>query len=182
MIEALNNLPQSLEAAFDKTMRRIRDQRNHRRELALNCLMWITFARRPLIFEELSDAIAITTKPEMTAMDETYRMFRPPQKILTDCCHGLIVVDEESSIVRLVHYSVHEYLCHGQPPIFPRAEKAVAELCIAYQMLETFASGCRREEEDIIRLLDDCPFIAYAARHWVSLGARNQQLGLPVME
>ncbi|KAL9047800.1 MAG: hypothetical protein Q9206_006461 [Seirophora lacunosa] len=98
MIDTLTKLPENLEAAFKKTMLRIQDQSDHRRQLALICLTWIVYARRPLTFKELSDALAMTTKPELTAVNDTYKTFRPPLKMLIDCCHGLIAIDEESMV------------------------------------------------------------------------------------
>lgn len=174
MNEALDRLPQSLGAAFDKTMQRIEDQPHHRRQLAYHCLMWVSYARRPLMFGEISDALAITTKPNLTSVDEAYKTYRPDQRKLTDCCHGLIVVDEKSMVVRLAHYSIHEYLCCSDPPILFEAERRVAELCLKYQMMEPFAAGCCNEEEEMIDILEECPFIIYAARNWVCLDFLNR--------
>lgn len=175
MIDTLTKLPENLEAAFKKTMLRIQDQSDHRRQLALICLTWIVYARRPLTFKELSDALAMTTKPELTAVNDTYKTFRPPLKMLIDCCHGLIAIDEESMVVRLAHYSIHEYLCRCQPPLLPDGEKTLADLCITYQMLEPFSFGCCHKAAELVQLMDDCPFVAYAACHWVCLGASSRR-------
>ena len=47
----------------------------------------------------------------------------PVRKTLLNCCHGLVVIDQETSTVRLVHYSLQEYL-RQQSEIFqvPRKE------------------------------------------------------------
>lgn len=164
MAEALDHLPLSLEAAFEETMQRIRSQQGPRRKLGLDCLMWISYAKRPLTVEELGDTLAITINPSMTSMDSDYR---PPKNKMFDSCHGLIIMDEESRAVRLAHYSVHEYLRCQYAQLFPEGETLIAKLCIAYQMLEPFTLGCRHEEFEIIELLHTCPFVAYAARNWV---------------
>ncbi|KAL8712546.1 MAG: hypothetical protein Q9225_006922 [Loekoesia sp. 1 TL-2023] len=95
MAEALDHLPSSLEAAFEETMQRIRSQQGPRRKLGLDCLMWISYAKRPLTVEELGDALAITINPSMTSVDSDYR---PPENKMIDSCHGLIIMDEESRV------------------------------------------------------------------------------------
>lgn len=87
---------------------------------------------------------------------------------MLDSCHGLVTVDEESQVIRLVHYSVHDFLLRHLEPDFTHGEKLIADLCIAYQLMEPFSTGCCQEEEQILDRLDDCPFIVYAARYWVS--------------
>lgn len=165
MADALDRLPLSLDAAFGETLRRIKAQGDSTRELALNCLMWISHAKRPLTVEELSDALAITKT--YTCSIPFNVKYRPLQKQITDSCHGLITVDQKSKIARLAHYSIHEYLRGSQVQTFADGEKIIAEVCIAYQMLEPFESECLWEESEILKMLDDCPFYAYAARKWV---------------
>lgn len=163
MEESLERLPRSLEAAFEQTMQRIRKQPSERAQVALNCLMWITYAKRPLTIAELGDALAITRTPNGTSVNYKYR---PSKKIITASCHGLITVDEKSGVVRLAHYSIHEYLRDDHVSVFPDAEKRIASLCIAYQLMDPFSSGCCTTRDEIINLLKDHPFMAYAARNW----------------
>ncbi|KAL8837881.1 MAG: hypothetical protein Q9170_002356 [Blastenia crenularia] len=160
MAEALDRLPQSLPAAFKETMQRIIRQPESRSRLALNSLMWVTHARRPLRIEELSDALAI--RPGLTAVDPKYR---PNRKMIIDSCHGLVTLDKEGLFVRLIHYSVHGYLVDGRVFALEGNQK-IAELCIAYQMMEPFTAGCCSDEDEIFDLLCKCPFIGYAAGYW----------------
>ncbi|KAL8993479.1 MAG: hypothetical protein Q9188_007322 [Gyalolechia gomerana] len=164
MADALDRLPLSLDAAFGETLRRIKAQGDSTPELALNCLMWISHAKRPLTVEDLSDALAITKT--YTCSIPFNVKYRPLQKQITDSCHGLITVEQKSKIARLAHYSIHEYLRGSQVQTFTDGEKIIAEVCIAYQMLEPFESECLWEESEISKMLDDCPFYAYAARNW----------------
>ncbi|KAL8754351.1 MAG: hypothetical protein Q9184_005137 [Pyrenodesmia sp. 2 TL-2023] len=163
MVEALDYLPRNLDSAFENTMQRIHSQPEALRQLALSCLMWVSHAKRPMTFEELCDALAITTKQELNFVDST---FRPAQRRLINACHGLITVDEKSQAVRLVHFSVYEYLCRSEPHAFPEAEQALARLCIRYQLFEPFVSGCCSSEDEIIERLKKYPLLAYAARNW----------------
>ena len=70
------------------------------KELADKVLFWIVCARRPLALLELQHAIAVT--PDMLDMDPEALV---DELILLDVCAGLVVIDEKSSIIRLVRES-----------------------------------------------------------------------------
>ncbi|KAL8798444.1 MAG: hypothetical protein Q9182_006651 [Xanthomendoza sp. 2 TL-2023] len=161
MEEALDRLPHNLPAAFDETMDRIKRQPESRIHLALPCLMLLSYARRPLQLSELIVALAV--RPGLASVNIKYRSTR---KKVMDSCHGLVTVDKESQMIRLVHYSAHGFLLSRTEQEFVQGERLIAELCIAYQMMGPFSSGCCRDEQQIIDRLDYCPFIAYAARYW----------------
>jgi hypothetical protein len=60
-------------------------------------LSWIRYARRPLFPKELRHALAVL--PKTTEMNPEALV---PKMILTSVCEGLVVVDRESDVVRLV--------------------------------------------------------------------------------
>ena len=95
--DVLDNLPERVNAAYDKTMKRIEGQAEGDRELAERVLCWITYARRLLSINELRHALVV--KAGMTKMNFDALI---PEAILTSVCAGLVVVDKERSIVRLV--------------------------------------------------------------------------------
>ena len=86
---------------YDEVMARIRAQNPDDRELAENVLSWIVYARRPLSLQELQHAIAVT--PDMLDMDPEALV---DKLILIDVCAGLVVIDEKSSIIRLIRKSL----------------------------------------------------------------------------
>jgi len=55
----------------------------------------------------------------------------PSISTLVGCCHGLIIVDKETSTVRLIHFTLQEYLS-GHPDIFSSPQSAMAEICLTY--------------------------------------------------
>ncbi|KAL8897576.1 MAG: hypothetical protein Q9207_007148 [Kuettlingeria erythrocarpa] len=175
MMEVLDHLPRNLHSAFEETMQRIRGQPEALGQLGLNCLMWVSHVRRPMSFDELGDALAITTQSESNSLDST---FRPSQRRTTNACHGLITVDEKTKIVHLVHYSVYEYLRRSEPLVFPKAEEILARLCIRYQLFESFNTGCCYSEEKIIERLKEYPLLAYAARNWGTHVANSVNAGV----
>lgn len=163
MKTALGKLPRGLNDALDSTLSRIRDQPDGRRRIGLNTLMWISHAKRPLLVIELSEALAIRLGDNLLNRDS-----QPSQGIIVDCCMGLVTVDEETSEVRLVHFSVQEYLHANQSIFFPDAESIIAGACITYSLFDVFGEGdgCRSDILSISDLIGDRPFVRYACRYW----------------
>ena len=107
----LENLPTDVNAMYDETMKRIKGQIEGDRQLAELVLCWIIYARRQLRLEELRHAIAVSPKmmemntdalvdeAKLTEMDTDALV---DEDILTSVCAGLIVVDNQSTIVHLV--------------------------------------------------------------------------------
>lgn len=161
MHEALDALPRSLDDAFEATLSRIQRQPEGRKRLGMNTLMWITTAKRPLLLSELSDALAV--RPGISSLNPLYR---PSQKLMVDSCLGLVTVNEQTSVIRLVHYSVQQFFERHQKRIFPMGESILAELTTTYSLLDEFALGSRANEEGIQTLISQNPFSAYAACFW----------------
>lgn len=98
MEAALDAMPRGLNDAFEETLQRIQKQPDGRKQLGMNTLMWISHARRPLRVMELGEALAINLKPGQAFSNRKYWQSK----------EILVTVDKESSIIRLVHYSVQE--------------------------------------------------------------------------
>ncbi|KAI5816811.1 hypothetical protein BZA77DRAFT_55411 [Pyronema omphalodes] len=140
--DALRNMPTKLETAFDSTMKRINNQKPQRSKKAMDVLKWTFLARRPLTITELRHALSVTIAPTnmqtgklSVSYDKTvdWRNF-PSQKSLIDWCLGLVVIDEETSTVRLVHKSLHDHLTelHDSGEIFPDGHTEIAHTCLQY--------------------------------------------------
>ena len=61
---------------------------------------WISFSQRPLTVTELHYAHAITL--ETTEIDDHDLI---DEESITSVCAGLVTIDKESSVIRLVHYT-----------------------------------------------------------------------------
>lgn len=81
-------------------MERIEGQLADQAEIAKQVLSWITFSKRPLRARELEDAIAVIIGQTTFDFENIC-----PAKDLVSACAGLVTIDEESDIVRLVHYT-----------------------------------------------------------------------------
>lgn len=161
MEDALEMLPRDLDDAFAETLQRIQKQPDGQDTLGMKTLLWIAHARRPLLVTELSEALAI--KPGSTSLNPR---FRESQKRMVDCCYGLVTVDDKSSIIRLVHFSVQEYLYKFQKELFADGERTVAEGCLTYLLFDTFALGPRQDEIEIENMISNNVFVKYATHHW----------------
>jgi hypothetical protein len=93
-----------LDKVYKNAIERIHGQSKGFRELAEKVLSWITCAKRPLITSELQHALAIIISE--SKLDETN--FARIERIVSVYA-GLVTVDEESNIIRLVYYTTQEY-------------------------------------------------------------------------
>jgi hypothetical protein len=150
-----------LSLAYEQAMERINGQKKGLQLLANNVLLWITCAKRPLTIIELQHAIAVETgEPEL---DEDNL---PEADNMVSVCAGLVTVDEESHIIRLVHYTTQEYFERTQEQWFPRAEAEIATGCVTYLSFSVFESGsCQTDDEFEERLRSNLLY-DYAAHNW----------------
>ncbi|GKU08442.1 hypothetical protein FLAG1_09784 [Fusarium langsethiae] len=112
---------QVLARAYEQTMERISGQMPGMKTLAIKVLSWITCTKRQLSTSELQHALAIKTgKLELDPGDLT------PIGDMVSVCAGLVTIDEESGIIRLVHHTAQQYFERSQGPWFlhARAENA----------------------------------------------------------
>lgn len=161
---ALAKLPKGSEAlkeAYDEAIQRIKGQLPEEFELAKNVLSWITCAQRALTTEELSYALAV--EADELELDEDNI---PDIEDMVSVCAGLVTVDEESNIVRLVHYTTQEYFERIREDWNPRAQQEIASACLTYLSFKTFRAGSCPSNEDFEHRLTRNPFLDYAARHW----------------
>ncbi|RPB26204.1 hypothetical protein L211DRAFT_804942, partial [Terfezia boudieri ATCC MYA-4762] len=101
--KALASLPSELDDAYTRMVDRIRNS-SSLSDLGMRVLMWLHLARRPLKVGEIQHALAIERGDIALDWDTI-----PAPKRLLDCCLGLVLVDEETSTIRLVHYTLEEY-------------------------------------------------------------------------
>lgn len=112
---------QVLNLAYEQCIRRIYGQMPGMKTLAMRALLWITWAKRQLTMSELQHALATKTgKSEFDHGDLT------PIEEIVSVCAGLVTVDEESGIIRLVHYTTHQYLERSWDFWFPHATVEIA--------------------------------------------------------
>jgi hypothetical protein len=162
--EVLRNMPhgiKGLDAMYEEAMKRINGQEEEFRDLAKQVLSWVTHTKRPLTIAELQHAVAVRD-----CAVELDKDFVPDIEDLTSVCAGLVTVDEQSDIIRWVHYTTQEYFKRTWNIWLPQAQVGIATTCITYLSFRTFESGfCSTDEEFGLRLQSNRLY-DYAARNW----------------
>lgn len=60
---------------------------------------------------------------------------------MVSACAGLVTSDEESRIIRLVHYTTQEYFERTQTSWFPNAQDDITKVCITYLSFNIYKRG-----------------------------------------
>lgn len=142
-------------------MHRIEGQIADQKELAKDVLMWIICTRRPLNTSELRTALAVEVGENEFDEDNL-----PEIEDMVSVCAGLVIVDEESNIIRLVHYTTQEYFERTQDRWFPNAETGITISCVTYVSFLPFQSGILTNDKELDSRLKSNPLYAYAATYW----------------
>ena len=80
-------------------------------------------------------------------------------------CNGLVVIDNETSGVRLVHYSLEEFFkLHGSD-YFPDGHREIARTCLTYLNFTPLLAYCKSPSE-LLQLLRRYHFLEYSASKW----------------
>ncbi|KAF3020560.1 hypothetical protein E8E14_008094 [Neopestalotiopsis sp. 37M] len=163
ILEALDNLDKisdPLDAVYELAMKRIESQDSGFAQLAKRAILWIVHARRRISTAEIQHALAI--RPNTDAIDTNYC---PTIGMVQSICAGLVIVDEDSDTVRLVHYTTQEYFEKARENWFPLAHDQISQSCVTYLSFKAFDGCCKTDAEMALRHLK-FPFYAYACKEW----------------
>ena len=163
MLQKVATTGVDLDSVYHQTMQRIREQKGGRSRLGIEVLMWVSHAERPLRIDELCHALAVETGS--TNLDPENI---PPQDTMLGSCLGLAVVDAETSIVRLIHYTLQEYL--SRPDVLPDAHRTLGETCLTFLNYDEV----KGLPADNFLNLGALPFLKYASWYW----GRHAKMGL----
>ena len=162
--EALQHLAKGidgLDKTYEQAMKRIEDQGSRVQELAKHILGWIIHARRPLSTAELQHALAVRLGTKKLNED-----YLPSVQVLQSVCAGLVTIDKQSEIVRLVHYTTQEYFKRTGTSWFPNAQIDITSVCVTYLSFDVFKTGfCQSDKEFEARLQTNVLY-DYVARNW----------------
>jgi hypothetical protein len=159
---ALENLPSGLDNTYKDVMERIYKQGKADVDLALKALSWITYAKVPLKVKALQHAVAI--KPGMMTLDDGDLT---NEDDLISVCAGIVTIDRESGIVRLVHYTTQQYLEKHLMELNLKVRVDVARGCLSYLNLDVFRKPCNLQDRTtLIGRLEKYPFVGYAVMYW----------------
>lgn len=127
-------MPRALYDAFGVTVERIKRQKTNVSKQAMDILTWVFLARMPLSIEQLLHALAV--EPGDKALDRENFV---DAKSLLDCCLGLVIVDDSSSTVRLVHKTLQDHLeiQNKENGLFDRGHHEIAHVCLTYMAFDS---------------------------------------------
>ena len=142
--------------AYGATLDRIKGQGGEKARLGMTILMWVSHAERHLKPDELIHALAIEIGSPDLNSDNI-----PSIGTLLTCFQGLVVIDKEASIVRLIHFTLQEYL-RAHPQLFGTAHSTIAETCLSYLNSRQVKALSTTASPD----LQSTPFLDYSSLYW----------------
>ena len=142
--------------AYATTLTRMKAQKGGRSRLGMEALMWVSNSERPLHTTELCHALGVKIgSPDQDAENV------PTIRTLLACALGLITVEPSSSTVRLVHFSLQEYLSDNSA-LFKSPHSMIAEVCLTYLNFR-----CVRELSPTLSSAPlTAPLVEYASSCW----------------
>ena len=150
--KALETLPKDLDNIYRETFQRISAQAQDDVELATRVLAWLSYSRRPMIVEELQHALAVEPDTKMLDWDNIIE-----ESVLVSVCGGLVTIEDESRVIRLVHFTTQEYITGIRQEIFPSARLALLVSCLTYLQYEVFTQDkCEKWKEPGHPFARDC--------------------------
>ncbi|KAL4884869.1 hypothetical protein BJY04DRAFT_214751 [Aspergillus karnatakaensis] len=169
--EGLENLPTTSGAIYEQAMERIRGQNSDTLALALRTLCWIVGAVKPLSIVQVQHALAVREGDTDIHPDG----LTSPSYLLSICA-GLITVDQETSIMRLVHYTAKEYFERNNRTYLPQLHLEIAGTCLRYMSLETF-----NDDFDPSDLYEKYPLLSYATKRLADHMEGDTQIALEAL-
>ncbi|KAL1969261.1 hypothetical protein VTN77DRAFT_9453 [Rasamsonia byssochlamydoides] len=181
--EKLDELPPTVEAAYEKILARSKDIKKTRKILQI-----VVTAARPLTLDELNVALASTETVSAEGLIlEPAATFKAT---LQASCGSFL--DIKNSRVHLIHQSAKRFLLNlesGTASVNPTNWKCslnvdeshyiLAEICTSYLLLPKFEKRLVDFEEQLLPDVAQHPFLSYAATHWPS---HVQQSGMKATE
>ncbi|RYP63833.1 hypothetical protein DL769_006845 [Monosporascus sp. CRB-8-3] len=159
-LQVLGKGMKGLDETYGQAMERIKRQEPDSRDLAERILAWIVHSKRPLSTLELQHALAV--RPQTKTINEDYV---PAEGILQSLCAGLVTIDKQSNIIRLVHYTTQKFL-EGRGKEWLPTELDITTACVTYLSFDTFESGFCPTDHELDERLRSNPLYDYAARNW----------------
>ncbi|KAJ7776715.1 ankyrin repeat-containing domain protein [Mycena olivaceomarginata] len=151
--QALQELPKDLDHTYENTMNRIDAQPSGDRKIARSALTWVVNAQKPLTILELCMALAIEPGSKELDNDNMTDI-----GIILSVCAGLVIMEEHSSPVRLVHFTAQNYLDRIQTEKFPDAHFEITQNLLTYLQFEECMEGMYYDEDNGVALFQYCQY------------------------
>ncbi|KAH6907916.1 hypothetical protein BKA70DRAFT_1282843 [Coprinopsis sp. MPI-PUGE-AT-0042] len=160
--QTLEDFPPSIEDVYLQTWKRILNQPSNKASLAKRVLVWVIYAKRSLRVDQLRHAVA--TCPITHEFDASRLV---SSETLITLCRGLLAVEEESSMVRLVHYTAKDTLERLILEDLPNPHFLPAAVCMTLLADHGFQTKAVPSREDL-EAANDHPLLTYAHDAWAA--------------
>ncbi|KAL7269747.1 hypothetical protein RUND412_007576 [Rhizina undulata] len=169
----LGNTPKGLTEIYHNALKRLRDSTDESRKLQRRIFMWILYAKRPLQFRELAEAVSIQICNETSALRSRPRG-RLTFRGLDTLCANLVDLKQQGgsklqeSIVELAHSSVvtsiQQFVWETEPPLpsldqKPQCTAEIVEIALAYMQRP---GDPAQDDKHLGR-----PFLDYVYKFWI---------------
>ncbi|OCK88179.1 ankyrin [Cenococcum geophilum 1.58] len=155
----LRTLPDDIYSAYASTVSRICSGRLSER--AKRLISWVSCATRPLTANEILYAVSV--EPGDTSLEDDAL---PDLDLLISACAGIVVVDDESLVVRFVHYTFQEYVNREARNSIQVINSSLTKTCLTYLLFDEFGSGRCESDKEMEKRIKSHPFLLYAAQNW----------------
>ena len=133
---ALGGIPNQLDDYYDRAWTRIMSQEDHLKDIAHHTISWLLLQRRQLKVDELRHALAVW-KGDISFDAES---LIATEEVL-ELCQGLVVLEDHSQNVRLMHSTTLEFFLKQSGQLFKDSTAYVANTCLTYLCLDIFQGG-----------------------------------------
>ena len=177
--KTLGTLLSGIQTTYAEAIERIRTQGEENATLAVRVLCWLYAAKRDLEVDELLHALAVEdcdTSLDVSALTEL--------DILLGVCAGLVTLDAESGILRLVHFTLQEYWRDNAQYLFPDVKEQLSRTCLKYISFDVFTGGPCHDDASLAERLLQYRFADYASRYWAIFleGTIEEKLAEEILE
>ncbi|KAK8173159.1 hypothetical protein BKA80DRAFT_180583, partial [Phyllosticta citrichinensis] len=169
VLDALEETPSTLEGIYSAILSKFEDDEDAK-VLTRKMLIWLTFSRRELHVDELTEAMCLDPRsPKLVR--ESRRPFADAVEEILQGCRDLVSYDANKKVAKLAHDSVRQFLLHLKPGKGPQSYYAIDEvedagllcsLMLRYLNLPDMSSGhCPREK--LPERLANWPLLKYVS-------------------
>ena len=187
----ISNTPGDLDQTYERSLQNIVELDDEDKDRAIAILRWVMYASRPLIVQELTEALLVSIDEESvsglfpeTMLPDEYDECYVDDEILGPCAPFVRLRGEEvhqpiqDQTLHFVHFSVKEYLwSKAVSDKFPKlgqtyftdeagAHKLLAQICLRYLCYDDFIQTENSSEEEFNAKIDKYAFLKYAGRYW----------------
>jgi hypothetical protein len=164
----LEELPESLDKAYEQILREIRKRNQGHARRLLHCL---ATAVRPLRVEEIAEVLAIDFNTE--GIPKLSWPWEDPEEAVMSACSSLVIIvkDGDSRVVRFSHSSVKQFLTSNRlAEPFRDVSRYHIQLETAHSILAQACLGILLQFDDPVDRdnIEGFPLARYAAQYWAT--------------